>query len=380
MAGYRRAVAAIDRADINTSTLDQMQYELLYLGNGVDVEPQRGLLRAKLLIAENRYMAALEQLSIAESTDETRVRALVLAGEALYRDGRFREAGAAWVRATQLDPQNVNAYRWLGVAYYELGTVDAAMHYLQEVAKLVPTDPRPHRVMGVIWRDLDEFHNSAEAYRESLERDSTSSLSDEVRFEYAQVLSSSQEHAKALEAIRQLPSTADVLALRATCLYGLGQLDEAARLLDQVIEEQPEHFPALVSRTKIALERSEHDLATKLSRRAGELKPKSPETLNLLIATYLREGNREKAKQCEQELLDVSNRLDAYHDLVSRASADPSDDDLRFRAGTLAAELGMKEAATWWLRAAVFLDPNNEAARRALDRLSDGRNLWQSLQ
>jgi tetratricopeptide (TPR) repeat protein len=368
---YGRAIEAMDSMDGRLACLEQLQYELLALGSSMRFEPQASLLRAKLLLAQDHCDKALEELKIADSDDETRLRALVLAGEGLYKTGRFRDAGAAWTLVIQRDRENIDAHRWLGVAYYELGTVDAAIHYLSEVARLDPSDARPHRVIGVIWRDLDEYHSAAEAFRQSLARDSTSPLADQVRFDLAQVLNNSQGHVEALKVLTQLAPTCEVRTLRAACWHGLGELDRAAATLDEVLDEAPDLFPALTTRAKIALEKSQPLLAARLAQRAGEIKPRSPEALNLLIATHLRQGDREGAKQCEQLLQKVTDQLDEYHRMVSKVANDPTDVELRSKAGVLAAELGMNEAAKWWLRAALLLEPENRAARDALASMND---------
>ncbi|HQU45926.1 MAG TPA: tetratricopeptide repeat protein, partial [Pirellulales bacterium] len=224
-------------------------------------------MKAELLVARERYTAALDALAIADTNPDTRLRALVLAGEALYRSGRFLEAGGAWMQVLEADPQNVDAYRWLGVAYFELGTVKEAVHYLETAAQLAPSDPRPHRVIGLIWRKLDEFATAAEAYRESLRRSPDGYQADDARYELAEVLNHLHRDSEALAVLRQCHPTADVLSLRAACLYGLGQTVEAAQLLDRDIKENPDHLKALLVRAKIALDRAEPQLADGLLQR-----------------------------------------------------------------------------------------------------------------
>lgn len=366
---FRRAIAALHMQDATGVDLERMQYELLRLDHVAEFEAHANLLKAKLLLAEGRHTAALDKLSIADSEQETQPYALVLAGECLYKSGRFAEAGSAWVEALKLDPNNVGACRWLGVAYFELGATEAAIHYLKEVGRLDPNDPRPFRVIGLIWADVDEFESAAEAYRESLRRGPSQPDADEVRFELIQALNELHQDREALKVLEDCPADIDTLAMRAACLYNLGQVDDAAKLLDQAISSDPNHFKALTIRAKIALDRSDPQLAARLSERAERISPKSREALNLLMASYLRLGERDKAKEKEALLQEVNRLYEDYHKLVSGASSEPADAVVRYRAGMMAAKLDLRDAAKWWLRACIYLDPDNVDAARALKDL-----------
>src|SRR5581483_454840 len=183
--------------------LERIKYELAHLQGRLDYEPQASLLRGKLLLAAKRYELALDELSIADSDPETQVQAQVMAGEALFAMHRFYDAGAAWTRALQLDPNNLDACRWLGVAYFELGAVEVAIGYLHRVAERAPSDPRPHRVIGLIYTGVDEFGPAAEAYREALRRGPDHPQAEEVRVELARALNEYHQDAEALSVLER---------------------------------------------------------------------------------------------------------------------------------------------------------------------------------
>ncbi|HET6884391.1 MAG TPA: tetratricopeptide repeat protein [Pirellulales bacterium] len=311
---------------------------------------------------------------------ETRIQARILAGEALYRSGRFMEAGGVWTRVLADEPENIDALRWLGVAHYEVGALPHAENYLRKVALLDANDPRPLRVIGLLYRDVEEHGNAVEAYRESLRRDPEQPEIAAVRFEMADSLHQLHQDREALELLESCDASADVFTVRAACLMNLARTDEATRMLDEAILQDPHHAGALAMRGRIALEKGDAIAAERFLRRAKRISPQSIDVLHSLIATYLRLGEPAKAKAAQQELKNAETTWDEYHKLVNRAADDAADAHVRFELGLYASRLGLNDTAKWWLRAAVYLDPKSEEAAAALKKLNHPYEQAQSLE
>ncbi len=62
--------------------------------------------------------------------------------KAAYKIGAVGNAKLHWEEALRANPECVAAHRWLGVLYYDLGAMDAAMLHLGSVSRLAPDDYR----------------------------------------------------------------------------------------------------------------------------------------------------------------------------------------------------------------------------------------------
>ncbi len=369
-----RALAALGANDI-----ERLQYETIGMPDSGEFQYLANLFRGRLLLAGGHPDLALDELEIALRDPDIRIRAMVLRGECLYWMGRFSEAGKTWTQVVQLAPDNVDAHRWLGVAYYELGASRDAIYFLDKAAGMAPSDPRPHRTIGLIRRDEDPS-DAIKAYQESLRRQPDQSDRNQILFELADAHHRLRQYPEALAVLRECPLSADVLTLRADCEMGLSHTDEALALLEQALAADPDQITALVLEAKIMIERGKMPTARRLLEHAAELAPKDGEIRFQLAIVYRRLDELDKAAE-QRRLFDQLRTLRADYDaLAEKARSDPRDEPVRRSLGMLAIDLEMPAAAKTWLRSALYLDPNDTAAMQALLRLlaDEQRALLQS--
>jgi tetratricopeptide (TPR) repeat protein len=360
----RSALAALDSLN-----MERLQYELLYLSGASELQPCQSLLKGKLLLAAKQPKQALEHLEVAVARDETRTRALVLAGEALYRLGRILDAGETWTRVLQLVPEDVDANRWLGVVYFDLGARAESFYYLREVARLAPGDARPHRVMGLLHGKFGEAAEAAEAYQESLRRDPQQPDADSIRLALAETLHRLGRSDEAIATLDQCATSADVVALRATCVYQQGKVDQAWDLLDQALSLNPNHVRALALRGNLSLMRKEPRVAEESLERALQFAPRDVEVLSNLLKAY-QSLDDPRVAAVQRSLRETTRLSDAYFKLSEQAALDPRDAVVRAKLGSLAALLEQTETAKSWFRASLYLEPGNQAAASALQSLA----------
>ncbi len=361
---YQRALAALD-----TEQFEDAAYELPHLRGRTNYEAQASLLSGTLLAAGGEYEAAMKDASVALTSPETEVRSIVLFGECLYKCEQFVDAGEMWTKALELDRDNVDALRWLGVAYYELGAIREAAYYLRRAAELRPDDPGPHRLIGQMCAERGDLATAENAYQEALRRAPRREDNDEVRFGLAAVLNRLRRPREALDLLAQSTQEANVLGLEADCEYRLGRGEKAWSLLEQALRLDPELFPALELKGRILIERQDFAAAAKGLERAVELSPKDSSALYDLALCYQRLGDADMANQLRKRTDDLRRLQMQYDELNLRAANDPRDARIRYRLAFVAADLDLTSQAGMWIRAALSLDPHNAEIRAAYRRL-----------
>lgn len=356
----RSALAALEARD-----MERLQYELLNLTASAELQPYAGLLKGALLISAKQFTAALEHLEVSTAREETRIRALVLVGEALYRMRRVIEAGETWTRVLELAPDDLGANRWLGVAYFDLGASREALHYLEKTASLAPGDGRPHRMMALLYGELHGPQEAAEAYQESLRRDPHQPDLDSIQLELAEALNRLGRSEEALAALDQCPKSADVLSLRAACVYRQGEVDKAAELLDEALSLDAYHVRSLALRGNLLLLRKQPQQAVECLERAVHIAPRDVEILTNLLKAY-QSLDHPRAEPLKRVLLETTRLGETYSKLATRAAMDPRDAEVRTKLGSIAVRLEQIEIAKSWFRASLALEPGNQAVAAAL--------------
>src|SRR5205807_895695 len=109
------------------------------------------------------------------------------------------------------------------------------------------------------------------------------------------------------ELLRREPGEADAIVGLAHCDHDQHRLDEARRLLDGLLAEQPDHVPALVERGRLALRLGQPAAAAEWFGRATERAPYDREALRLRYQS-LRAQRRDSAAE---ESLARLNQLEA---------------------------------------------------------------------
>ncbi len=90
----------------------------------------------------------------------------------LYLNNKdYVNAEQSLVRATQLDPKNVDAWLDLGTAYYKTGKRDKEGLAYKKAIELRPTSEDAHYLLGTWYEDRGEFDLAAEEFRRAISLD-----------------------------------------------------------------------------------------------------------------------------------------------------------------------------------------------------------------
>src|SRR5262249_53929544 len=140
--------------------------------------------------------------------------------------GRPIEAERFLLSVTSIHPENVDVHRGLAGIYYDRGAMSHALAHLEQWAALDTSDGRPHRFMGLIYKDQGDNTAAADHYRAALRLRLAPRVRKEVVAELAEVLIQLHEYAEALQHLDDClrepgAPAAALLELRAESLYGL---------------------------------------------------------------------------------------------------------------------------------------------------------------
>jgi predicted Zn-dependent protease len=160
----------------------------------------------------------------------------------------------------------------------------------------------------------------------------------------------------------------------ALCRGELGQVQQAKKMLQAVLEEHPDHLLALRGLGRIFLQQQEPAEAEIWLRRAIRAAPKDYRS-----HLFLHEALQKQDKTAEAERqLDQANQLELHWQRLRQLTqkelvARPRDAALQAEIGVLLLDLGYEEAGKNWLLSALRCDPHCRTAQEALDRIKFSR-------
>ena len=363
-ASFQRGLNAVAKRDVPA-----LHREVQILRRFPKYGPQIQLLRGTIFLAGENLQSAIHEFDLCSVHPATRVRALTLAGEVFSRQGRHQDAQRVLQHALTFDPRWVDAHRWLAIAYYDTGSSPLAIEELRTVAELDPLDYRPHRLMGLIHKDNEQFAQAVQDYRATLRLAPQQPSREEVLLELSQSLTKLHRYDEALKFLEQAQDSADTWACRATCEFGLGRQNQARLAAVKVIELSPNHLDGLLTLGTLEAEAGRLAQAAQYLERAVKSHPQDFTAPFKLSGVYQRMGRAVEAKE-QMQRMEVNRKLrEKFTDLHEAANARPQDASVRYELGETARQLKLLHLAKMWYQAALALNPKHDKARQALKNL-----------
>lgn len=361
---FARALAAVD-----AQRFDRVQRELDALETTTGYTVQCHFLRGVLLLQQQRFFPALDEFGHSVDDPELRVRTLLHSGEALYRVQNFQAAIGLLVQVLGTEPDSIAAHRWLAAAYYDLGLRDQAMRHMLRVSELDLSDARPHRLMGLIQKDFENFAAAVRSYRESLRRNPQHADREAILLELAECHVKLRQHEDALTALAECRPAPSRWALEAECHYGNSNLVEARRRIEQTLEAAPANLRALLLQGTILLDEGNVEAAVKVLSQAAAGYPKDYTVRYKLGQAYRRLGDSQNADEQARIAAEIKRLRLQFSELHETAAAEPNNADVRCQLAILAGQLDRPDLARVWFQAALAINPKQEQPQR---RVSGG--------
>lgn len=314
------------------------------------------LLRGEALLAFDSPALALAEFNLIDPDSPLRLKAANLSGRCLLDLGETREALRVYQFVVAQRPDDADGHRGLAAVAYDLGQLGEAVGHLRRVAELDAADARPHRLVGLIYKDMAQDDAAEVAYREALRRGLPAEAEGDVRLELAEVLARQTKFADALDALAAgkpaWGSESERAAVQAECLRGLGRSREAADLLDGALARAP---TATLYRLRGQAHQDAEQLpeALKCFERAAEAGPQDHQAQYLLGLSYSAAGRKAEAARCFARVEELKANLDRVTALTQEAMAKPWDAAVRTRLAALWDAMDKPKLAEMWRKAAA---------------------------
>lgn len=160
--------------------------------------------------------------------------------------------------------------------------------------------------------------------------------------------------------------TTEVLVGLAHCRRLLNETEEARRLLDKVLAEQPRNGPALAERSRLGLASESAAEAEKWFRRAVTVTPFEKDVLYGLYQCLEQLGKRQEAEEVLTRLQHIDADLERLADVTAQIAHHPRSPALRCETGLILMRNGQEAEALRWLESALLEDPEHAGAHQAL--------------
>lgn len=247
---------------------------------------------------------------------------------------------------------------------YQLGSaLDGFTRYLSRR----PDDLHALLGRGFVWERFLNFADALEDYRKAV---ATHPDNDRARLKLADTLLIVGTPDEAMTHYRWLaerwPERPPVRLGLARCYRKLAEPGNAAKLLDSLLAEFPNHGETLWERGELELDQGRPALAEPLLRKAASLRPFDRRIQYAMYRCLLRLDRTAEAEAFDARVKQLDADLARLSEVRGEVMDRPNDANLRCEGGLLFLRNGEREEGLRWLQLALRLDPKCEPARAAL--------------
>jgi tetratricopeptide (TPR) repeat protein len=350
---FKEAVETLPPPPEDAAARADVIYELgrAYLKHGYVENAQRDLTRAATMDPDDpRIQTELGALELARGERQVAAAAFRAAAATLARQGRSSEALAQCERATEAEPENVDAQilatdllRSLGRHAEALERLDAALALRRESALL--------RERAVVLCELDRYREALETAEAAIANTGSSARLEFVRGVALAGLARLPDALTAIAAAAELdPDNPLIHSFRAQVLRAAADDVGALAAIERTLTLDPSAAPVYVMKASILREHGELEAAIEVAREATKLAPDDAD------ANY----------ELGLGLLGAERWEDARTALRAVSKARPDDADVLALHAFTQARLGQADRAIKRFRRALTRDPSIVWARDEL--------------
>jgi tetratricopeptide (TPR) repeat protein len=223
-------------------------------------------------IDENMVKKAIEQYQKITSGDPKDLESWIMLGRLDKVSQNSTEALAAYKKALEIDPDNEDAMTGMAQVYTDLGDSKAAADLLRKVADKNP-NPRSLMSLANVYEQMKDYSLAAEMLR---------------------------------RALQQQPGNSDLKHALAQDLLFSDQTDDALKVYQDLVEEDPKDEQALLRISKIYQQKRDFAKAHEAADKAKELDPNNLEIQYNEVTLLAVEGRTSEAVKTLKGILEAT--------------------------------------------------------------------------
>lgn len=332
---------------------------------------------------QNKIDWALEQIKIAYEYAPNDPMILNLMGQIFMAEKRFNEAKKAFGHALRIDPEFLDAQRSYAIALIEKEEYANGVERLKQILKTHPNDVLALLYLANLYLEAERPEKADEFAQKVLQIDAENEFALKI-LQITGKSSTSDFNKKKTQPTNK--SNDDVLNEGIQALQK-GDAKQAIACFQGTLKDNPQDIEALYG-TALALEMLEEtDEAKKVLQQILEIKIDFTAAWNDLARIYYRKGKKEKAADLFKKSLDIEENQITVRNQLCEVLLDlqrcdeavallketrrkfPQDLPTLVHLARIMQKTGRENEARQLWSEALEVDPENEAAREALDAM-----------
>jgi tetratricopeptide (TPR) repeat protein len=265
------------------------------------------------------------------------------------------------------DPDEFFILEALSQGYSKTFHRSEALFCLNRMLELQPDNGYALRRRAWIYLTSHKYEEAEADYRRALEVDANDGV---ARLGLAQLLLDVRKDGPgAFEQFDRLwtgQKDSATTVGRARSLILLGRTDEARRLLDEWLSDNPDDAAALTEQGKLALEERHLEAAESLLRRAVKRAPSDPRANHTLYLCLIQRGKTSEAEQCQARFKQFTEDAKRLEDLSQQMKKRPEDPDLRCQIAEIFLRQNEEAEGERWLLTTLQTHPDHGPSHRVL--------------
>jgi len=170
---------------------------------------------------------------------------LLIRADQQARDGHWQDTLTSLQQADSINPRHSGVLTGLGSTLIQLGRLEEAVPFFEQVAILAPDSPEAHNNLGVIYTLTGDLVQAEAAYQKTLELDGEHLMAWK---NLAVVYLRQHKYSEGVQILAALvqahPEDTESIMLLASCYQDGGDADSARFLYQKVLEIEPQNLAA----------------------------------------------------------------------------------------------------------------------------------------
>ncbi len=286
---------------------DKIEIELLArletMGQG-EIEEVKNI--AMQHFNSKNYTSAYENFTKLLQLDPQNVEAYFFLGIISFINTEFQEAINYFEQGLDIDPDNIDILNYLSKSYKQVESFEDAIESLEKIADIEPENAEIWLRIGDIYEEMEYYQEAQEALETAIE------IKDDYGEAYqklALLLYDQESFNDAIfyleEATEYFPEDDDLQKKLAKCYFKTNRLDEAIENYKKVLAEQPENTSAYFNLAGAYRVSNKNEKALEVLLQLKDLKPENQKVYLRLADGYIALKRYDEASKNAKQAIEI---------------------------------------------------------------------------